>query len=41
MYDDNNDDDKADGTSAFRRTGAAAGGKQIQLDQIITSLKDM
>jgi len=30
-----------DNERAFRRTAAAAGGKQIQLDQIITSLKDM
>lgn len=30
-----------DNDRAFRRTNAPAGGKQIQLDQIITSLKDM
>ena len=35
MSDDFGDD------NAFRRTNAPAGGKAIQLDQIITSLKDM
>lgn len=34
-------DDFGDENAAFRRTNAPGGGKQIQLDQIITSLKDM
>jgi len=34
-------DDFGEDNAAFRRTNAPAGGKAIQLDQIINTLKDM